>query len=218
MGHLVTSQAKKMITRKITIITLIAGIVLGAAATEGFNVYRQSHDSRIFQERAHCKAIADSYVKENTDLNDNNVMGRSVTLEKVDYSPARNSCVAELETVYFAPRVATEFESVEDLISGETLFSARCTEDCAALKFVFVNRAFDYVMKNADEPRDLEKEYVDVQSVLKSKTQSHPAPTPGDKDKWDQFQIDPATGERVQVQNAVPTSKSPAKSAPSSGR
>src|ERR1035438_7070438 len=97
-----------MMTRKITIMALIAGIVLGAAATEGFNVYRQSqgsyrqsHDNQIFQERLRCKAAADAYVKENTALNDNSVTGRSVTLEKVDYSPARNSCVAEVETTSF---------------------------------------------------------------------------------------------------------------------
>ena len=54
---------------------LLAGIVLGAAATEGFNVYRQSQDSyrksqasSIFQQRVHCKAVADAYVKEKTDL------------------------------------------------------------------------------------------------------------------------------------------------------
>jgi len=40
-----------MMTRKITIMALVAGIVLGAGATEGFNVYRQYHDSRILQER-----------------------------------------------------------------------------------------------------------------------------------------------------------------------
>jgi hypothetical protein len=69
MGHQVTLQAKKMMTRKITIMALIAGIVLGAAATEGFNVYRRSHDNRIFQGRLRCKAAADAYVKENsTDL------------------------------------------------------------------------------------------------------------------------------------------------------
>jgi len=147
-----------MITRKITIMALIAGIVLGAAATEGYNVYRQSQDSyrqsqnsRIFQERAHCKAVADAYVKENTDLND------SVTLDKVDYSPARNSCVAELETINYL----LEFLSVRDLLSGETLFSVSCAKDCVEefRRLQFVDPAFDYVMKNASKPLELEKTY-----------------------------------------------------------
>jgi hypothetical protein len=82
-------------------LTLIGGFFLGVAATEGFNVRRQSHDSQIFQQRMHCKDAADAYVKEKTDLNENGVTGTSVTLEKVDYSPARNSCVAELDTTTY---------------------------------------------------------------------------------------------------------------------
>jgi hypothetical protein len=58
-------ETTTMMTRKITIMALVAGIVLGAATTEGFTVYRRSHDSQIFQERLRCKAIADAYVKEN---------------------------------------------------------------------------------------------------------------------------------------------------------
>src|ERR1039457_2335470 len=101
---------KTMMTRKITIMALIAGIVLGAAATEGFNVYRQSHDSyrqshdsQIFQERLRCKAVADAYVKANsTDVQANPTDPNfvSVTLDRVDYSPARNTCVADVETVH----------------------------------------------------------------------------------------------------------------------
>jgi hypothetical protein len=86
-----------MMARKITIVALTAGIVLGAAATEGFNVYRQSHDSQIFQERVRCKAVADAYVKEKgPDFKEDPAAqsGVTVTLDKVDYSPARNSCVA----------------------------------------------------------------------------------------------------------------------------
>ena len=167
-----------MMTRKITIMALmlIAGIVLGAAATEGFNVYRQSHDSyrqshdsQIFQERLRCKAAADAYVKENsTDFKEDPTAqsGVAVTLDKVDYSPARNSCVAELETVHFAPRVAIEFEKVQDLLSGETLFSVPCAGDCAEeiLKKVWIDPAFDYVINNASEPLELEKAYALVES------------------------------------------------------
>jgi len=86
-----------MTTRKITIIALIAGIVLGAAATEAFNVYRQFRDSRVFQERLRCRAVADDYVKENsTDEKNTDRSGSFLTLNKVDYSPGRNSCVADL--------------------------------------------------------------------------------------------------------------------------
>ena len=146
-----------MMTRKITIMALmlIAGIVLGAAATEGFNVYRQSHDSyrqshdsQIFQERLRCNAVADAYVKEKS----TNPESFLLILDKVDYSPARNSCVAELERVYISAPLETE--NVQDLLSGETLFSANCTKDCVAemQKLMFVNPAFDYVINNASKP------------------------------------------------------------------
>jgi hypothetical protein len=130
MGYQVIRQAKKMMTRKITIMALIAGIVLGAAAMESFNIYRQSHDSRIFQERAHCKAVADAYVKEKSPDLKEDPFAKSyitVTLDKVDYSPARNSCVAELDTAYWSPRGVLDIFNVRDLLSRETLFQARCT-------------------------------------------------------------------------------------------
>jgi hypothetical protein len=207
-----------MMTHKITIMALIAGIFLGAAATEGFNVYRQSQDSyrqsqnsRIFQERAHCKAVADAYVKENTNLNDNSVTGRSVTLEKVDYSPARNSCVAELEEGTYFRGGALVFESVRDLLSGDTLFSVNCTKDCVEelQKMQFVDPAFNYVMNNADEPVALGKQYVQMQSELHKATA--PASSVAVPNDWKTvpakeydaqgkpIQIDPVTGERIQA-------------------
>lgn len=103
-----------MMTRKITIMALIASVVLGVAATEGFNAYRQSHDRRI-QERANCKVVANTYLREN------HTVGVIVMLRQMDYSPARDSCVAELETSF--PTVHSGFETVQDLLSGETLFS-----------------------------------------------------------------------------------------------
>ena len=82
----------------------------------------------------HCKAVADAYVKANsTDVqaNPTDPNFASVTLDKVDYSPARNSCVAELETAYYSLQTALEFLSVRDLLSGETL------SPCSALETVW---------------------------------------------------------------------------------
>ena len=165
-------------TRKITIMALIAGVVLGAATTEGFNIYRQSHNSRIFQERMHCKAVADAYVKENsTDFkkDPNPLVAVTVQLDKVDYSPARNSCVAELETTNWESRTVLESSSVQDLLSGESLFSANCAGGCLAVKPVYTDAAFDYVLKNASEPLELEKAYL---YYMKSETPTKSAPPP----------------------------------------
>jgi len=163
------------------------GIVLGAATTEGFNVYRRDHNSRIFQERVHCKAVADAYVKANSTNSQSSTDDStfvSVTLDRVDYSPARNSCVSELETAYVARRVDITVESVQDLLSGETLFSSKCTDDCEALKNWYVDPAFDYTMNNTSAPVELEK----ALALLKSKVPSEPATPP---------KLDPHTGERI---------------------
>jgi hypothetical protein len=190
-----------MMTSKITIMALVAGITLGAAATEGFNLYRQSQDSYLrfrdsqsFQQRVHCKAVADAYVKENTDLSDNSVNGRIVTLDKVDYSPARNSCVAELDTGYSFKGGATEFETVQDLLSGDTLFSVsasqfgsgstarRTGEDLDAVKVVFLPQVWDYVMNNADKPVEIEKELarIDSKNSLKATAPASSVAEPND--------------------------------------
>jgi hypothetical protein len=191
-----------MMTRKITIMALIAGILLGGAATEGFNAYRQSqdsyrrsHDGQSFQQRVHCKAVADAYVKENTDLRDNSETGTSVMLDKVDYSPARNTCVAELETVDFFKGGATEHESVKDLLSGETLFSVSASQigsgstakrtglDLDTVRVTFLPRVWDYLMNNASEPVELEKEYAQMQSDLAPKAASPASSVAGPNDR-----------------------------------
>jgi hypothetical protein len=156
-------------THKITIMALIVGIVLGTVATEGFNIYRQSQNSRIFQERAHCKAVADAYIKEN-----NTDDGPLVSLlpGKVDYSPARNSCVAGVEKIMVIRNASSTLtiDSVQDLLSGETLFDARCIDNCGAPPGwpgsldSYIDRAFDYVMKNTSKPTELEKEWMNAVS------------------------------------------------------
>jgi hypothetical protein len=168
-----------MMTRKVTIAALMIGIVLGAAGTEGFNVYRHSHDSQTFQERLRCKAVADAYVRENSTnfkKDPNPVIGVTVTLDKVDYSLARNSCVAELETTNWFPRAALEKSSVQDLLSGETLFSAKCTEDCVVARPDYTDLAFDYVMKNASEPVKLQTEWDNVHSRMSKDTTGSASP------------------------------------------
>ena len=169
-AHLDRHDNRQMTTRKITTMALIAGIVLGAAATEGFNFYRQSHDSHVFQERLRCKAVADAYVKEE---NSTDPWHGSWILDKVDYSPARNSCVADVKAHYFFRTPPFTNEDVQDLLSGENLFSAQCTEKCAVTEVTFVIPAFDYVINNASKPSELQKAWMDFMAS-KSPPQSPP--------------------------------------------
>lgn len=167
MGRQVTRLAKMMMIHKITTLSLIAGFFLGAAATEVFNVYRQSRDGQVFQERVRCKTAADAYLKGNNPDSKEDPFAKSgvtLTLDKADYSPARNSCVAELDKAYWSPRGVLDIFSVQDLLSGETLFQARCTK-CTDLQLMFADPAFDYVMKNASEPLELQEKYDNMQKV-----------------------------------------------------
>jgi hypothetical protein len=115
-------------------------------------------------------------------------------LGKVDYSPARNSCVADVEeTVWAHTPLVTE--KVVDLLSGETLFSGRCAQDCLLLRPMFVDRAFDYVMNNASEPSELEKSWLSMESQIPTRS------APPSVTQWD------AKG------NPIPDAKHPPRSA-----
>ena len=135
-------------TSKTTIVSLTVSFALGCMETESVNYYRQSHDSQSFEERFRCKAVADAYVKDDPAAK----IGFVVTLDKVDYSPARKSCVAELEATETGLRTMLSIYSVRDLLSGESLFRARCTTNCDALKLVWTDSAFEHVIKSASMP------------------------------------------------------------------
>jgi hypothetical protein len=101
-----------------------------------------------------------------------------VILEKVDYSPARNSCVAELEEATYFRGGALVFESVRDLLSGENIVSNECTKGCELLKLNLVNTEFDYIMNNASIPVDVLKEWGDTESSYKKAFGSIPDAPP----------------------------------------
>ena len=63
---------------------------------------------------------------------------------------------------------------MEDLLSGETLFSAKCTKDCVVLEWTFGQRAFDYVMKNASEPPPELREGMDSFQKSQKEKDTHP--------------------------------------------
>lgn len=210
-----------MTSQTITVMALAVGIVFGAAVSQGFDIYRQSHNSQAFQERVRCKTIADDYVKRNADLTDGPT-GKIVTLDKVDYSPARNSCVAEVEEITLFKGGSVGFESVRDLLSGETLFSMSMNKDSDALKLIFLPRVWDVVMKGASKPVDLDREYAATESKLEPKATS-PQSAVAEPNDWQSVQpskspqaasapqqkpyIDPNTGERIPAPQSAETGK-----------
>jgi hypothetical protein len=98
------------------VIAVLIGLLMGVGAAETYHAVRGSQDNVTFQRQVKCKALADDYVKENT-------VGSIVPmLIQVAYSPARNSCVASVETwIYINDSDVTRYE-VLDLLSGEHLY------------------------------------------------------------------------------------------------
>jgi hypothetical protein len=147
-----------------------------------------------------------------------------VTLDKADFRPARNSCVAEFERFDDFGRTGRKSSSVQDLPSGETLFSESCTEPCDLLRERFADPAFEYVLKNASEPHELQDAYYNFQKYL----EKHGNPIPDPKHPASSF----GPGVSASQHNSAPTSgrilidpfaggeasKSPSKPAPASGR
>ena len=148
-----------------------------------------------------------------------------MTLDKADYSPARNSCVAELDTAVWSPRgvMGDEIFNVQDLLSRETLFQARCT-NCLIERDRFADPAFDYVMKNASEPHELQEAYYHFQRYMAEQGN----PIPDSKHPPSSFMSDaPAPKHKSAPPSAVTQwdaqgnpipSKSPPQSATPSGR
>ncbi len=70
--------------------------------------------------RLQCKHLADDYLQRNSDEN------TSVLLDRVEFSPARHSCIAAVTRGKSGNRITLyEYEAV-DLLTAETLFSGEC--------------------------------------------------------------------------------------------
>src|SRR5580700_6812145 len=81
-------------------LALLAGVCVGAGSDEAFHAVRNrrskagDQDSEeVFQRRLRCKTAADDYVRRSSDENS------TLVLEKVDFGPARRSCVGSFTRI-----------------------------------------------------------------------------------------------------------------------
>ena len=102
--------------RRLTTLTLIGGILVGAAVSEGFHLLRGRHQRESFQRRVQCRNLAKIYAASNSDDN------TSVLLDRVDFSSARNSCVVSLSEASFS---LWHYEVV-DIVTGDRLYLGTC--------------------------------------------------------------------------------------------
>ena len=96
-----------------SLIVLSLGTLIGLAVASLYWRGTQQRSKFLFDQNVKCQQIAKQYEAEN----------RAAVL-KVAYSPSRNSCIAEVTR---PPENGGIFFSVDDLLSGEQLFSGRCT-------------------------------------------------------------------------------------------
>ncbi|HXJ89128.1 MAG TPA: hypothetical protein VMS18_20085 [Candidatus Binatia bacterium] len=120
------------------VIVALVGISVGAAIDEALHAARNRKrqakvrdSNELFQHRLRCKAVADDYAKQNSDDSG------TLILERVDFSPSRNSCIAaftrwttgKLKLQRCNCLIEIHDYLTVDLLSGETLYSDDCVEN-----------------------------------------------------------------------------------------
>jgi hypothetical protein len=95
----------------------VAGILVGAVSVEISHRALDLKKRERFEQRLSCKALADSYARQNSDDR------RTASSELVDYSPARDTCIGAVTIYGFGDLQTYE---VVDLISGKSIHSKWC--------------------------------------------------------------------------------------------
>ena len=112
------------------VLIAIGGMCLGAALDEALHIVRnrqsqarERDDSELFQRRLRCKSEADDYARKSSESNS------ELMVEKVEFSPARRSCVASFTRITSGKRLEIWGYETIDILTGETLFSEECIEN-----------------------------------------------------------------------------------------
>lgn len=114
---------------KFVLVTLV-GLCVGAGLDETLHVLRdrkaraetQSSDE-AFKRRLQCKPLAEEYVTKNSDDH------TSLSLDRVDFSPTRHSCIVALSRTSSGHGITLYGYETVDILTAETLFSGECNEN-----------------------------------------------------------------------------------------
>jgi len=119
------------------VVSALLGFCVGAALDETLHTIRnrqakaKDRDSNeVFQRRVRCKSLADDFVTKATDDN------TSLFLERIEFSPARHSCVGAFTRAMSGKRGTLYSYEAIDILTGETLYSGECAENDAT-SFIF---------------------------------------------------------------------------------
>ena len=99
-----------------TILLVGIGVVIGACLVQTIHSLRRHPKTVTFETRLCCKNLAAAYAKNPRD-------GGETVIERVEFSPARNSCLASTFTLVGRHHEVEKF-SVVDVVSEERIFEA----------------------------------------------------------------------------------------------
>lgn len=140
-----------MLLRRILLFILV--FVIGAACgTLGLETFHRSHDSSVlFERKLKCQSLARDFVKRRTSDFTHS------SLQRADYSPARASCIAEVNDTFTRPDSANPLWSfnVFDVVTGEVLFATSCSDaagDCGSRAGARQDDAFINALHRAGKP------------------------------------------------------------------
>jgi hypothetical protein len=110
-----------MKTRNWFALTALIGLGIGVGSDEVLHAFRERKSAEFFQQRIRCRHLADNYAnKESSDFN-------SFLIDKVDFSPVRNSCIASASRVRAIPNNGPEWTyQTVDIVTGEVFFIRSC--------------------------------------------------------------------------------------------
>jgi hypothetical protein len=137
--------AKPMLRRSLQFaVVFLLGAACGGIGVEMFN---HSHNAQIlFERKLRCQTLARTFVrKRSSNLS-------SASLQRVDYSPARTSCIAEETDSTPGPDFTLWSFNVVDVVTGEVIFATPCKEmagDCSRTADESQDKAFQKALRSA---------------------------------------------------------------------
>jgi hypothetical protein len=107
-------------------ITALLGLMIGGGSVEYLHRHHDHLAKEAFAQRARCMALADQYIRNNTD---NDTILR---LEKVDFSEASNTCFAAIRSSTALGAMDEDGWELVDLLTGEVTDVGSCIRqrDC----------------------------------------------------------------------------------------
>lgn len=132
------------------VLAFVLVFVIGAACGAlGLETFHHSRDASIlFERKLKCQSLARAFVKHRTsDFT-------HTSLQRVDYSPARASCIAEVNDTFTRPDSPNPLWSfsVFDVVTGEVLFATPCTDvagECSTKAGAQQDDAFANALRSA---------------------------------------------------------------------